>query len=116
MEAGYGDLDVVVNSSRNEGTPVALIEALASARPVVATRVGGTGDLLANGEFGHLVPPEDPHALADAILSVLDAPEAARQRALRGRAHVLARHGAGRLVDDIDRLYRELLSAKGVAA
>ena len=47
MSEVYGDLDVVVNCSRNEGTPVALIEALAAARPVVATRVGGTPDLLA---------------------------------------------------------------------
>ncbi len=116
MEAVYGDLDVVVNSSRNEGTPVALIEALASARPVVATRVGGTADLLAGGEYGRLVPPEDPRALAEAILGVLDDPGAARRQALLGRAHVLVKHGAGRLVADIDRLYRELLSAKGVAA
>jgi glycosyltransferase involved in cell wall biosynthesis len=116
MEGVYGDLDVVVNSSRNEGTPVALIEALASARPVVATRVGGTADLLAGGEFGCLVPPEDPQALADAILAVLDEPLAARRRALLGRARVLVAHGAGRLVEDIDGLYRELLSAKGVAA
>ena len=116
MEAVYGDLDVVVNSSRNEGTPVALIEALASGRPVVATRVGGTADLLAGGEFGHLVPPEDPRALADAILGVLEDTPAARRRALLGRAHVLARHGADRLAQDIDSLYRELLSAKGVAA
>jgi glycosyltransferase involved in cell wall biosynthesis len=116
MEAVYGDLDVVVNSSRNEGTPVALIEALASARAVVATRVGGTPDLLAEGAFGTLVPAQDPEALAAAILTALADPSAASQRALRGRTHVLARHGAGRLVDDIDRLYRELLAAKGVAA
>jgi glycosyltransferase involved in cell wall biosynthesis len=116
MEAVYGDLDVVVNSSRNEGTPVALIEALASGRPVVATRVGGTADLLGGGDFGCLVPPEDPQALALAILGVLEEPQAARARALRGRAHVLERHGADRLVRDIDGLYRELLSAKGRAA
>jgi glycosyltransferase involved in cell wall biosynthesis len=116
MEAVYGDLDVVVNSSRNEGTPVALIEALAAGRPVVATRVGGTADLLAGGAFGHVVPPEDPGALSDAILDVLRDPAAARHRALEGRAHVLGRHAATRLVDDIDRLYRELLSARGVAA
>mgnify|MGYP003694519429 CR=1 FL=1 len=46
LPAVYGDLDVVVNCSRNEGTPVALIEALAAGRPVVATAVGGTPDLL----------------------------------------------------------------------
>jgi len=116
MEAVYGDLDVVVNSSRNEGTPVALIEALAAGRPVVATRVGGTADLLGGGAFGQLVPPQDPGALAHAILDVLRDPASARLRALEGRAHVLGRHGAARLVDDIDRLYRELLSARGVAA
>jgi glycosyltransferase involved in cell wall biosynthesis len=116
MEAVYGDLDVVVNSSLNEGTPVALIEALAAGRPVVATRVGGTADLLAGGAFGRVVPPGDPQALANAILDVLADPGAARQRALVGRAHVLRSHGVGRLVDDIDRLYRELLSARGVAA
>jgi len=116
MEAVYGDLDVVVNSSRNEGTPVALIEALASAKPVVATRVGGTADLLADGAYGRLVPPEDPKALARAVLEVLDDRSAARRRALLGQAHVLARHGASRLVADIDALYLELLSAKGMAA
>ncbi len=116
MEAVYGDLDVIVNSSRNEGTPVALIEALASAKPVVATRVGGTADLLADGAFGRLVAAEDPRALADAVLEVLDDQAAARRRALLGQAHVLVRHGAFRLVADIDALYRELLSAKGVAA
>jgi glycosyltransferase involved in cell wall biosynthesis len=116
MEGVYGDLDLVVNSSRNEGTPVALIEALAAGVPVVATRVGGTGDLLAGGAFGQLVEPADPRALADAILDVMRDPGAARRRALEGRAHVLARHGSARLLDDIDRLYRELLAARGAAA
>jgi glycosyltransferase involved in cell wall biosynthesis len=83
---------------------------------VIATRVGGTPDLLAGGDFGELVAAEDPGALAAAILGVLKAPEEARAPALRGRAHVLARHGAARLVDDIDALYRELLLARGVAA
>ena len=55
LAAVYGDLDLVVNASRNEGTPVALIEALAAARPVVATRVGGTPDLLGEDERGRLV-------------------------------------------------------------
>ncbi len=110
MDAVYGDLDVVVNSSLNEGTPVALIEALAAARPVVATRVGGTADLLAGGAYGTLVPPSDPAALGAAIVDALTAP-AARERARAGQAHVLAHHGVSRLVDDIDRLYRELLGA-----
>ena len=104
----YGDLDLVVNASRNEGTPVALIEALAAARPVVATRVGGTPDLLGDDERGRLVPPQDADALARAVLETLHQSEAARRRALAGRAHVLARHSADRLVRDVDALYREL--------
>src|SRR5207245_6068280 len=67
MAEVYGDLDVVVNCSRNEGTPVALIEALAAARPVVATRVGGTPDLLGDGRRGLLVPAGDPSALAAGV-------------------------------------------------
>lgn len=109
MAAVYGDLDVVVNCSRNEGTPVALIEALAAGRPVVATRVGGTPDLLAGGDYGILVPPGDPEALAGAIEAVLHAPDAARARAACGRAYVLRQHSVERLVDDVDRLYRQLL-------
>jgi glycosyltransferase involved in cell wall biosynthesis len=112
----YGDLDVVVNSSRNEGTPVALIEALAAGRPVVATRVGGTPDLLRDGAYGRLVPPADPRALAEAILSVLADPAQARERAQAGRAHVLAQYDVGRLVEDVDHLYRELLTSKPAAA
>jgi len=116
LAAVYGDLDVVVNSSRNEGTPVALIEALAAARPVVATRVGGTADLLAAGAHGLLVPPGDPEALATAIIESLREPAAARMRALAGRASVLERYSAARLLDDVDRLYRELLAARSRAA
>jgi glycosyltransferase involved in cell wall biosynthesis len=113
--AVYGDLDLVVNCSRNEGTPVALIEAMAAGRPVVATRVGGTPDLLGNDERGRLVPAGDPKALAAALRETLADPEAARRRALAGRRHVLAHHSASRLVDDVDALYRELLAAKRVA-
>ena len=115
MAPVYGDLDVVVNSSRNEGTPVALIEALAAARPVVATRVGGTPDLLADGARGVLVPPGDPEALADAIVESLARREGALARARAGQAYVLAHHSSRRLIDDIDALYRELLARRAAA-
>jgi glycosyltransferase involved in cell wall biosynthesis len=112
LAAVYGDLDVVVNSSLNEGTPVALIEALAAARPVVATRVGGTPDLLGAEERGRLVPPGEPRALAAAIVETLQESEAAARRARAGREHVIARHSVARLVRDVDELYRELLAKK----
>ena len=109
MGAVYGDLDLVVNSSVNEGTPVALIEALAAGRPVIATRVGGTPDLLANGLHGCLVPAGDPRALAAAIREALQQPEELRARARAGQQHVLRTHTTQRLCEDIDALYRELL-------
>jgi glycosyltransferase involved in cell wall biosynthesis len=115
LAAVYGDLDVVVNASRNEGTPVALIEALAAARPVVATRVGGTPDLLGEGERGRLVAPGQPEEIARAVLETLTGSEAARRRAQAGREHVLRRHSSDRLVRDVDALYRELRAAKKAA-
>ena len=111
--AVYGDLELVVNTSRNEGTPVALIEALAAARPVVATRVGGTPDLLADGRYGVLVPPADPGALATAILDSLAQSGPAVERARAGQSHVLRAHSSARLVLDVHRLYSELLQARG---
>jgi glycosyltransferase involved in cell wall biosynthesis len=74
--------------------------------------VGGTPDLLGEGERGRLVPPGEPDALAGAVLETLDQSEAARLRAQAGREHVLARHSADRLVRDVDALYRELRAAK----
>ena len=109
LESVYADLDVVVNSSRNEGTPVALIEAMAAGRPVVATAVGGTADLLGEGARGILVPPADPAALAEAILRTLGSADESARRARAAQEYVLAHHSVDRLLRDIDDLYRELL-------
>jgi len=109
----FGDLDIVVNCSRNEGTPVALIEGLAAARPVVATSVGGTPDLLGQGRYGTLVPAGEPAELAKAIIASLEDKEGARLRSLAGQQYVLTQHTVERLVADIDALYREILTEKG---
>ncbi|MDX2137128.1 MAG: glycosyltransferase family 4 protein [Chloroflexota bacterium] len=105
----YSDLDVLVMSSLNEGTPVSVIEALASACPIVSTNVGGTSDLLEQGALGTLVPSGDAQALADAICATLAQPpdmEGARQM-------MVERYGIDRLVRDLDSLYRGLLKKKG---
>jgi glycosyltransferase involved in cell wall biosynthesis len=116
LEAVYADLDVVVNSSRNEGTPVALIEAMAAGCPVVATAVGGTPDLLGGGARGLLVPAADPSALAGAILRTLDGGEETDRRTVAAREYVMAHHSVDRLLRDIDELYRELLPASAAPA
>lgn len=107
--AVFGDLDLVVNTSLNEGTPVALIEALAACRPVVATAVGGTPDLLDRGRFGTLVPARSPDQIAHAIQSALDSPESSLRMATVGRAAVLTHYSVARLLGDMAALYRELL-------
>ena len=77
----YADLDAVVISSHNEGTPASLIEAMATGCPVIATRVGGVPDLIVDGETGRLVPPGDREALAAALLALFREPELTAQMA-----------------------------------
>jgi glycosyltransferase involved in cell wall biosynthesis len=108
----YADLDAVVISSDNEGTPVTLIEAMAAGRPVIATRVGGVPDLIADGETGRLTPPGDKQALAAALLAVFTEPERTAQMAEAARRTVLERYQAPRMIADTAQLYRELLAAK----
>ncbi|MGQ9909758.1 MAG: glycosyltransferase family 4 protein [Candidatus Flexifilum sp.] len=106
----YSDLDVLVISSINEGTPVSVIEALAAGCPVVTTAVGGLRDLLENGAFGTLVPAGDAAALSAAIEAVIAQPDVHRATAQRARAIMLERYGIDRLVQDLDELYRALLA------
>jgi len=80
-------MDVFVLSSREEGIPNALLEAMAAARPAVATAVGGTPEVLEDGRTGWLVPPGDPPALAAALEAALtDRVEAERRGAAAQRA------------------------------
>lgn len=71
----YGDADVLVNPSFSESFGMSLTEAMACARPVVATRVGGMTDIVEEGETGLLVEPGNPDALAEAIIQVLEDPQ-----------------------------------------
>ncbi len=109
LETILKELDVVVCASRNEGTPVALIEAMAAGVPVLSTDVGGVADLVAHGETGWLVRPGDPPSLAEAIRHLLD-DEALRARlAAAGRTAALDRHGVDTLIRRVETLYTELL-------
>lgn len=109
----YADLDVIVLCSRNEGSPVSLIEAMAAGRPVVATRVGGIPDLVEDGVCGRLVPDHDPELLARAVVDVVSEADRAREMGQAGRKRVYPAYSAGRLVDDIDQLYTALLKGAG---
>ena len=108
VPAAMSDLDVVALSSRNEGTPVALIEALAARRPVVATRVGGVEHVVVPDRTGLVVPPNDPQSLAGAIRRLLDDRPLGAGLAEAGRHRVSTTFGAARLVSDMRALYRDL--------
>lgn len=109
LETIYGAADVFLLTSRNEGTPVALIESLAAAVAGVSTDVGGVADVIDSERVGRLAPPDDPDALASHVAALLRSPALRQQIGEAGRRAVLARYGIDRLVQDVDELYRELL-------
>lgn len=84
--------DIFALSSISEGYSIALLEASASALPIVATRVGGNGEIVTDGVTGCLVPPGDPPALAAALLGLLDDEPRRQAMAAAGRTWLL-RHG-----------------------
>lgn len=99
--------DAAVLPSRTEGMPVALLEAMACAVPVVATAVGGSAEVLRDGVTGRLVPPERPDALAGALVEALREP-AAHDRARAAREEVVARYGLDRVADAFLEVYSRL--------
>jgi glycosyltransferase involved in cell wall biosynthesis len=106
----YAGVDLVVLTSLNEGTPVSLIEAQASDRPVVSTRVGGVENVVLPDRSALLSPSGDLDAMIDAILRVVE-DDALRDRMGRqGWDHVRQRYHYTRLVDDTARLYDGLLN------
>jgi len=107
----HADLDVALLTSRNEGSPVALIEAMAAGLPVVATAVGGVPDLVVDGEHGRLAAMDDADGVAAATVALLRDPARRRAMGVAGRQRVLARHGAARLVADVERVYEAELAA-----
>jgi glycosyltransferase involved in cell wall biosynthesis len=109
LDTVYGATDVFLLTSRNEGTPVALIESLAAGVPGVSTDVGGVRDVIESDDVGLVARPDDAEALAAHVLELLANTERRRQMGVRGRAVVLARYGMERLVDDISAVYHELL-------
>ncbi len=88
--------DALVLPSFAEGVPVVLMEAMASARPVIATRVGGVSELVEDGVSGLVVPPGDAVALADAIAEIACDPQMRRSMGAAGRAKIEAEFDVSR--------------------
>ena len=105
----YASFDALLLTSANEGTPVVAIEALAAARPVVATRAGGTGTVVRNGESGYLEAIGDTTALADRLAALARDPALRRRMGATGAEDVRARFAVGRMADEVEAIYDHLL-------
>lgn len=108
----YAATDVFLLTSRNEGTPVALIEAMATAVPGVSTDVGGVKDVITSEDVGARAKDGDAEALAAHIVRYFADEPLRRQTGQRARAAVLDRYSLDRLVRDINVLYRDLLAGR----
>jgi glycosyltransferase involved in cell wall biosynthesis len=100
---------LVLPSVRSEAIPQVIPQALAVGTPVVASTVGGSPELIRDGENGRLVRPGDARALADAILALLDDPERARAMARAGQAMVRERYTIDATMARTTATYRALL-------
>jgi glycosyltransferase involved in cell wall biosynthesis len=103
--------DLSVLCSLSEGFPNSIVEAMAAARPVVATDVGGIADAVSDGETGLLVPPSNPGRLAAALEELLLDPGRRRALGVAGRDRARARFHAGTAVASLEALYDRLLCA-----
>ena len=103
--------DVFVLPSVGEHFGRVLIEAMAMAKPVVATDAGGVPEIVIHGETGLLVPPGQPKALADAALTLLSDPAGAARLGLAGRQRAEEFFSLSRHIEAVEAIYAELLSA-----
>ena len=107
------EIDMFVMSSRREGVPVSLLEAMARGLPVVATGVGGIPEVVEDGVHGLLCEPECPQTLADRIGLMMGNESLRMECGRNARAQVETRYGIGNLVKEIDELYMKLLAGEG---
>jgi len=107
-------MDIVVLSSHLEGLGTSLLDAMAMARPVVATRVGGIPEMVEDGVNGLLVPPRDPSALADALIALIDRPDERKRMGQAGRTRMLEKFSAEAMVAATEAVYRKILESKEI--
>lgn len=98
-------VDVFVLPSLSEGLPLAMLEALALQKPVVATNVGGIPEVIEEGAIGYLVPPKNSEALADKILHLLRHPEVATNMGKAGRRRIEESFSVEKMINEYQALY-----------
>jgi glycosyltransferase involved in cell wall biosynthesis len=115
-EAALRQLDIFVLPSLSEACSNALLEAMATGRAVVATRVGGNPALVEDQVTGLLVPPGDPAALARAVIRLIEEPTLAAGLAARAQKRVRAEFGIDQMLARLEALYDKVLAKRGLEA
>ena len=110
----YGAFDVFAHASETEGVPTAVIEAAAAGLPIVATRAGGTAEVVVDGESGLLVPINDGAAVSAALLRLAGDPELRARLGSAARERVATAFSMDGMVAEYAALYEELAQRKGV--
>jgi glycosyltransferase involved in cell wall biosynthesis len=111
MPSVYASLDVMVSSSRQEGLPIAILEGMASGRPLVATAVGEVPTVVLDGRTGVLVPAEDADSLAEGILGLLRDPARRTRFGAAAKQRVEEEYSAARMTNDYLCVYAEAIEA-----
>jgi glycosyltransferase involved in cell wall biosynthesis len=104
--------DAFVLSSRSEGTPIVILEAMRAGLPIIATRVGGVPDVVQDPQVGWLVPPEAPEALAGAMRALLDDPAEAARRGRAGAERWRSTYDVPQWVERHDAVYAAAMRAR----
>jgi glycosyltransferase involved in cell wall biosynthesis len=103
--------DIKVLPSLTEGLSLAILEAMAMGKPIIATQVGGTGEVLKDGQTGLLIPPKDSPALAEKIIYLLENPDIARRLGMRAQEES-KKYDVNGYVRRLEELYLQLVSAR----
>jgi L-malate glycosyltransferase len=112
----HKSFDIFVLSSTTEGLGTSLLDAMASSKPIVATRAGGIPEVVDDGVTGLLVPPKDHHALAHAIVTLLKDARLRQEYGAAGFARVRDRYSAERMVQDTLKVYERVASGARLSA
>ena len=105
----YHLMDLVVLSSTREGHPIVALEAMACARPMVATSVGGVPELVQDGITGHIVAPKDPDAFSEALEKLLNSSEERKKQGLAAQQLIRDKYSVDVMIKKHEELYLEVL-------
>jgi glycosyltransferase involved in cell wall biosynthesis len=110
VPSDYRQADIFVTTSVSDGTPVSVLEAMASGLPCIATSVGGIPEWIADGENGILILPRSPEALAGAMIRLAADPGLCRRLGAAARTTILARGEWETLMAQVEKDYEELVN------